>query len=827
MSQALILKAKGLITATNQLGSETPEGSLATAKNIVIDNDSVIESRRGFKRTTSTFASDSNRTDTLTSYQGKVIGRRLNDNKMYYDDGAVYQDYSGTYNHPDSDLARMKFAQMNNNLYFTTSSGVQMLDSYNSQIYSTGMPKGLDGSASLSGASGFMTNDAQVAYKVLFGTRDLNNNLYLGAPSQRIVIANSSGGTRDVSLTFTLPASISTTDFYQVYRSRMSGSAASEPNDELQLVYEANPTSGEVSSRSITIIDNTPDSLKGAFLYTNENQEGEAEANSIPPLAKDICFFKNFMFFSGIKNSHYATIKLLAVGGSSGLILNDTITIDSMVFTAKASSDVTNREFQLTTSGSASQNIDDTARALVQVINQNLTNTSIYAYYDSGYKDLAGAIFLQKRAVTDLGFTTIVSRITSWTLPASGLSLNDDYPHGLMWSKIQQPEHVPISHLEFVGSKAYPIRRIIALRDSLFILKDDGIWRLTGQNGEWRIDPLDTSTKILAPESAAVLSNQIYALTDQGIVAITDAGVQVLSRNIEDQLNALIGVNYSGLQKYTFGISYETDRKYILYTVSSSSDTFPTQAFVYNIFTNAWTTWNKPARTGFINSADNLLYLAKPDEKYLLKERKDFRYTDYCDEEINTDYLITSFNLKEVVLNSIDSINVGDLLFQDDEINSVITSIDVINRTITLSDEKTWSIGISKVFKAISCEVEWSNQHMGNAGVDKHFQEASLLFKKQSFIESTISFYTDISGGYSPSILRGSFGGAGWGLGAWGSGLWGGGSRSKPLRCFISRDKARGTLLAVKYNWNQAYSEVELQGISIEFKMVSERTNRA
>lgn len=831
MAQSITLKAKGLITSTNQLGSETPEGALTVANNVVIDNDSVIASRRGFKRMDSVLSNDLDRVDTITSYQDRIIGRRSNDNKMFFDNGSGFTDFDANYLHPDIDYGRMKFAQMNNNLYFTTSAGIYMLDSYAGPIFTTGIPKGLDGSASLSGASGFLSDNSQVAYRIVFGARDANNNLYIGAPSQRVIISNASGGSRDVSLTFTIPSGITTSDFYQIYRSGMSSSSTSEPNDELQLVFEANPTSGQISALALTATDNTPDSLKGAFLYTNENQEGISESNDIPPFSNDICFYKNFMFYGGIKTKHSTNIKLLAVGGSSGLVLNDTITIDSMVFTAKASTTVANREFSLVTSGSAAQNIDNTAKSLVQVINQYSGNTSIYAYYISGYTDLPGSILIEKRLVTASSFNVSVSRSTSWTLSGAGVSSNNNYPHGFMWSKNQQPEHVPSSHLEFAGNKAYPIRRIIALRDSLFILKDDGIWRLTGQAGQWRIDPLDTSTKILAPESAVVLNNSIYALTDQGVVSISDVGVQVLSRNIEDKLNALLGVNYEGLRKLSFGISYETDRKYILYTVSSASDTHPTQAFVYNTFTNTWCMWDKAALTGIVNKADGLLYITRPDQKHILKERKEFSFRDYVDEEAADGFSISSFTGSQVVLNTLANVSIGDLLYQSSTINSVITEIDPGTNTVTVYDAKSWTVASVKIFKAISCSIQWSNQHMGNPSIDKHFQQATILYKKQSFITSTLAFFTDISGGNATTnlvgnSLMGSYGGSTWGSGLVGAGLWGGLTRSKPIRSFIPRDKARGTILSITYGWKQCYSEVEVEGVSIQFTNVSERVNR-
>ena len=49
MSQKLRLKIKGLYTHPNPL-SEVPDGALAAATNLVIDRESIAESRRGNKQ---------------------------------------------------------------------------------------------------------------------------------------------------------------------------------------------------------------------------------------------------------------------------------------------------------------------------------------------------------------------------------------------------------------------------------------------------------------------------------------------------------------------------------------------------------------------------------------------------------------------------------------------------------------------------------------------------------------------------------------------------------------------------------------------------------
>jgi hypothetical protein len=825
MSQSLLLKNSGLQTNSNQL-SAVSEGALTLANNISIDKDEVAESRRGFKRLSDAIADANARFDRITSYQGAVIARRSDNNSMnYWQSGVGWTAYAGTYEHPDINNARMQFLQQSGNLYFTTSLGVKVLDNYAGPVYNTGMPKGLDGTATTSGSSGFMANDTQRAYRVVWGTRDANNNLYLGAPSQRIIVANSSGGTRDVAITFTIPDGITTADFFQVYRSRGSATANDEPNDELQLVYEENPTSGEITALEVTFTDSTPDSLMGAFLYTNASQEGLQEQNDEPPLAKDIALFKGYVFYSNVQSRYRINVKLLAVGGTGGLALDDEFEVDGVTYIAKAAEDVALNEFELFTGGSAAQNIADTAQSLVRVINQSASNTSVYAYYMSEYQDLPGQIMITTRSIDTNAFTVASDNPTAFDI-GDGQSTNDTYQNGLMWSKQDQPEAVPLAHLEFVGSKNYPIRRIVALRDSLFILKADGVFRLTGSGGQWSIDPLDTSTRIIAPDSVAVVNNQIFCLADQGIVNISDIGVQVISRPIEDQILQLISENFTKLRELSYGMAYETDRKYILSTITLSADTYCTKAFVYNTFTQAWTVWIKDSNHGFNNPDDDKLYICNPTDKHILQERKALDNTDYADEEIDG-YSVSSFTGTSVVLNSANGLDVGYLLYKDASNYAVITDIDQSTNTVTVNDDITWDIGAITVLKSIECELEYYSQHFKNPGVMKLFQEVAMLYRETSFFSGIISFYTDLSGGYSETTFSGNYGGNGWGSFAWGNNAWGNLQRPKPIRAFVPREKSRGTLLSVKITQRDAFSKWSINGLSLQYDWVSERVSRS
>ena len=76
MSQLVEVKIKGLYSNNNLL-SEVPDGALSKALNVVIDKDSVAESRRGFEAIT-TLPSSLDRVDSITDYQSKIIVHRSN-----------------------------------------------------------------------------------------------------------------------------------------------------------------------------------------------------------------------------------------------------------------------------------------------------------------------------------------------------------------------------------------------------------------------------------------------------------------------------------------------------------------------------------------------------------------------------------------------------------------------------------------------------------------------------------------------------------------------------------------------------------------------------
>lgn len=824
MSQQIDLKARGLFTHPNALGS-VPAGAMVVADNVVIDREDTTETRRGFKKYGTVLTGPIRK---FFEYQNRMIVHH--DNKLARDsDGAgTWVDYSGTYVAP-TNAVRMRAALANKNLYLTTSGGVFKLDSLTGTPSLTGVQKALDGEGVTSGATGWFATSTQVAYRVVFGITDANNNKNLGAPSQRIIVQNTSGGTRNVDLTFTIPSNLTTSHFYQVYRSGQTPDLTTEPNDELQLIVEKTITAGEITAGTATYTDETPDNLRGATLYTSPSQEGLLQANERPPLARDITLFKDTLLYANTIGKQRLYITLISIGGVSGLALNDTITIAGTVYTAKAAEVIASREFQLFTGGTPSQNIDATSRSLIRVINRNTTNTTVYAIYLSGYAEIPGQLLIEERAVNGGTFVAISSRGSAFSppLPSSGstyISANDVEPNAIYIAKVQKPEAVPLLSKVYAGAGQKNILRIIALRDSAYVIKEDGVFRITGTNQtDLQVTLLDGTTNVLAEESAVPFNNGVHAFSDQGIANISDSGVGVISRPIEYDVIKVSAQQFTNFDDATFGISYESDRKYIYATVTSTTDTYSTQQYIYNSATQTWTRWVLNMRCGLVLSADDRLYYGDATNNFVYQERKRFDATDYAMEEMAV--TITSSTGTTVNVNTTTGVNIGDTIAQF--LGSVVIRESVITQVVsgtqlTVTDTLSWSVAAATIYRPIDVAVKYTPIHGGNPAVVKLYEDLIMMFANANFDEMTLTFTSDQDISPESFPMSPTFSGQ-WGFFGWGGIGWGvHAGPFQPVRTLIPQAKARCHWFDLKIEEGQALTSFALVGVSTFFNEISE-----
>lgn len=263
-------------------------------------------------------------------------------------------------------------------------------------------------------------------------------------------------------------------------------------------------------------------------------------------------------------------------------------------------------------------------------------------------------------------FTNQVGPLSGYIFKTTAASDNNETPNRVYYSKISQPEAVPTVNYIDIGSKDKNILRILALRDNLFVLKEDGIFIVTGASaGNFSVRLLDNSAILTAPDTAVVLNNLIYCLSTQGVISISDSGVSIVSRQIEDLIKKVTTFNYNF--KYTsFGVSYESDRAYILWLPTNKTDTVATQCFRYSTITNTWTRWTVPSTCGIVNYlGDDRMYLGGTGRNFILQERKNGERADYSDRDFVRSIGADSVIEKKIVLSSGQDVEVGDVIVQE------------------------------------------------------------------------------------------------------------------------------------------------------------------
>ena len=697
----------------------------------------------------------------------------------------------------------------------------------NSVTFSSDNTVTMSANATASGSiTATLSNGSQVAYRLVWGYINENKATMLGAPSSFTAITNNTGGTRNVQAIATIPEGITTDNFYQLYRSVATPTQSIVPADQMQLVVQGVPDSGDISAGYITITDETPDSLKGEALYTGTDVEGISGANYRPPVAVDMAAFRGYVIYANYTLPYQLKLIMDGIGSPDGIQVGDVITIthdvDTFDLTAASSETIGSGEFQVFSSGTPAQNIADTAASFIRVLNRFTDNDIVYAYLLSGPTDLPGQILLQSRA--NIGVFTVVASAhgTAWTpnIDTTQTAEAESVPNGLLIAKAQEPEAVPLINKFLVGGVGVEILRVVPLRDYTFILTTTGAYRLTGTSlDSFSVEPFDPTIRLVAPESAVSLGNECWCLCTQGAISLSDGGARIRSGlQINSTLQSLIQQAPNALRNIAFAVGYESNQKYVLALPTGDTDTTCSQEFTYNYITDRWTRWTRDATAGYVHPLDGL-YLNNGNNQNVVLERTNGDFTDFVDESF--EITIVSFDTLEVVLDTIEGITIGDLLWQDQsgiEVYAEIVAIDIASNTVTVSQEIDWDLmaspGDTRIFMAINCVVQWKPMSVGDPTEAKQHSEGQLIFRSQRFYSAEIAIATDISPGFVATTLLGQNTGS-WGQFGWGEVGWGGVTRPGTKRFYVPQDQQYAGIVIPKLTIRSGYSNWQLEGGSI------------
>ena len=471
-----------------------------------------------------------------------------------------------------------------------------------------------------------------------------------GAQPVSTTLAQTFTITRSANLDLYFPADCTVANFLRVYRSEMTLAATDVPSDEMFQCYEtAFLSDAELAAGVVEFQDVTPETILEVPLYTNPNTgDGSLSANYRPPVAEDLAYWQDRMWYLNSTDKHSAELSLIGVGSPDGLQDTDTLTIhfpvpeSDLVYTAKVAP-IGGGQFQLFTDADPAYNIQRTAQALCQVINNTATDL-VYAFYVSSETGLPGKILLVARDFGEAdSFELYSSRATCWTpqLPIPLVppweplaSSNNRHAARLWYSKLGQPEAVPLLNYIQIAADNSAALRCIPLQYRLIVFKEDGIYAIPNT---LPVSQEKLSNHVLiAPDSCAKLGETLYALTDVGVIAIDDSGVRPVSSPIDDVLAALGGpASLDLLKERAVGVSYRTAREYLLWLIQKSDtgefSTDNEQAYVLSTLANGYTRWTFGVRCGVVDTSTDKLIVAPVGSNQIWQERKTLTDADYVD----------------------------------------------------------------------------------------------------------------------------------------------------------------------------------------------------
>lgn len=426
----------------------------------------------------------------------------------------------------------------------------------------------------------------------------------------------------------------------------------------------------------LSVTDVIDESARDYPLYTNPTQESAAAARYAPPACTDMALFRGCMFFSNTTDVQRLNTALL------------TPELTDVTLKLHANSEDWYPAYSASSSGSVAAKIASDALSMVHGINATNpggatgTGSGVNAAYASGPDDPPGRINIfaiyPGAAFTFNSIDSDTYDNVDGYFSVTGTSSATTMLNGLFYSQQNEYDSVPLLNYIRVGADQEPILRIVPLRDSLIILKRDGVFRLTGDGPfNFRVDPLDLTVTCIAAESAVALSNNVFCLARQGVVRISDTGATIISRPIEDQISKISTLST------VWATGYESDHKYIM-GVPTYTDTLgysrTGMTFVYDTFTEAWTTWGIVASSGMVARFSDALYLTSGAK--VIAERKNRNASDYTDAPVSATILSTSAGTYLRFSGAIPpGFEVGDAVVQAD--NSVPAEwIDAASKTV-------------------------------------------------------------------------------------------------------------------------------------------------
>lgn len=265
-----------------------------------------------------------------------------------------------------------------------------------------------------------------------------------------------------------------------------------------------------------------------------------------------------------------------------------------------------------------------------QVINVTATPAS---FYGSGPKTVTAVTSSTSFDYYDPGPEIVLSGTINYTTTSSDLSSErSGNPSSIAWTPLGEPDAVPVLQFAQVGKFENPVLSSIVLGNALYLLKADGLYRLSGDVPTvFALDQVDTTVEFIAPYAPFTLGGNAYALTTEGLKMWTETGKpQPMDIGVSRDILDIIVKNRSAVDQYAFSVNYESDRTMLLWLPNTPTSERADFAYRYNYLTETWTTESTDALCAIVSPTKDRLVIGTPGlGGRVLLERKSRTSTDY------------------------------------------------------------------------------------------------------------------------------------------------------------------------------------------------------
>jgi hypothetical protein len=155
----------------------------------------------------------------------------------------------------------------------------------------------------------------------------------------------------------------------------------------------------------------------------------------------------------------------------------------------------------------------------------------------------------------------------------------------------------------------------------------------------------------------------------------------------------------------------------------------------------------------------------------------------------------------------------------------LITTINPVENELTVDYSLPFMQGAVTLYKSIPVEVIYAPQFFGDPSMTKQVSEGTMMFENSNYSGAIISCATDLSPFYEEIPFKGQ-GLGDFGQFPWSNQNWGGIGAPIPLRTYVPRQKQRCRFINIKFEHNAAFEKFSIYGISLTFRIVSNRGYR-